>query len=317
MSVLSYGTWITFAEQDDPPNAAACLATAREAGMNFFDTAESYGNGVAERLLGATIDRLGWDRATFVLSTKLYWGIRDCVNMRQTLNRKYLLQAIDESLERLRTRFVDVVFCHRPDAETPVEETVWTMSDIIAAGKAHYWGTSAWPPEQIRAAYAIAEHYGLRKPTVEQPEYNLFVRRPVEAEYAPLSEELGLGLTTWSPLASGILTGKYLDGAPPTSRASLPGYDWLRPALTDAERNRRVLQFRDVAASIGCSPAQLAIAWCTMHPAVSSVITGASHPAQIRENVRALDVVPKLSQSVLRFLSGLFPAPIASGSTVD
>jgi voltage-dependent potassium channel beta subunit len=306
VSVLSYGTWVTFAEQGDLSSAVASLRVAREAGVNLFDTAEAYGSGRAEELLGLALEQLGWDRATFVLSTKLYWGVRDCVNMRTTLNRKYLLQAIDESLERLRTRFVDLLYCHRPDPETPIEETVWAMSDIIAAGKAHYWGTSEWPADQIRAAWEIADQYGLRKPSIEQPEYNLFKRARVEGEYAGLHREIGLGLATWSPLASGLLTGKYLDGAPTGSRGSLPGYGWLESWLVDEERNRRVRELDLIARTIDATPAQLAIAWCTLNPAVSTVILGASTPEQLRDNLRALDVVPRISPGVLRRIGAVF-----------
>jgi voltage-dependent potassium channel beta subunit len=306
VSVLSYGTWVTFAEQGDLTNAVASLIMARQAGINFFDTAEAYGQGRAESLLGAALKQVGWDRATYVLATKLYWGVRNCVNMRQTLNRKYLMQAIDESLERLQTPFVDLLYCHRPDLYTPIEETVWAMSDIIAAGKAHYWGTSEWPAEQIRAAWDVADRYGLRKPSMEQPEYNLFKRAKVEDEYATLHGEIGLGLTTWSPLASGLLTGKYRDGVPAGSRGSLPGYDWLKAWLVDEERNRQVREFDGIARMIDATPAQLAIAWCTMNPAVSTVILGASSPDQLRENLRAIDIIPRLSAGVMCRIGDLF-----------
>lgn len=299
VSVLSYGSWVTFSDQLDPGAARECLAVAREAGVNLFDTAEVYGRGRSEAVLGAAIERLGWDRATYVLSTKVYWGIRDGVNLRDTLNRKYLLQAIDGCLERLRTPFVDLLLCHRADPHTPVEETVWAMSDIVAAGKALYWGTSEWPARAVREAWAVADRYGLRKPVVEQPEYHLFARRRVEEEYRPLCRELGLGLMTWGPLASGALTGKYRHGMPPGSRGALPGFGWLRPSLTDAERNRRIDALAGVAADLGCTPAQLAIAWCAADRTVSSVITGASRPEQVRENLGAVGVVRRLEADVL------------------
>jgi voltage-dependent potassium channel beta subunit len=306
VSVLSYGTWVTFAEQGDLSNAIATLAVARQAGINHFDTADAYGQGQAEELLGSALEQLGWDRATYVLATKLYSGVRNCVNMRQTLNRKYLMQAIDESLDRLRTRFVDLLYCHRPDPDTPIEETVWTMSDIVAAGKAHYWGTSDWPAEQILAAWEVADRYGLRKPSMEQVEYNLFKRANVEGEYATLHREIGLGLTTWSPLASGLLTGKYRDSVPPGSRGSLPGYGWLKACLIDEERNRRVSDLEAIARTIDATLAQLAIAWCMMNPAVSTVILGASRPDQLRENLRATDVIPRLSAEVMARIGNLF-----------
>jgi voltage-dependent potassium channel beta subunit len=305
VSVLSFGSWVTFGTQLDVGLAAECLAAAREAGVNFFDNAEAYAGGESERLMGKAIERLGWTRSSYVVSTKLFWGIRDEVNMRNTLNRKYLLQAIDGSLERFGLDFVDVLFCHRPDPSTPIEETVWAMSDIVAAGKALYWGTSEWSADEIRAAWEIAERHHLRKPVVEQPQYNLFARRRVEREYARLYEDLGLGLTTWSPLASGLLTGKYLDGVPEGSRAALPGYEWLRKALTDPARNEAVRGLRQVADELGCSLAQLAIAWCARNPRVSTVITGASRPEQVRENMGALAVLDRLDDEVCRRIDEL------------
>lgn len=306
VSVLSYGTWVTFAEQGDLHNAIATLMVARQEGVNFFDTAETYGQGRAEDLLGRALEELQWDRATYVLSTKLYWGSRNCVNMRETLNRKYLMQAIDESLDRLRTPFVDLLFCHRPDPETPIEEIVWTMSDIVAAGKAHYWGTSEWPAEQIRAAWDVADRYRLRKPSMEQPEYNLFRRSRVEAEYSTLHRDIGLGLTTWSPLASGLLTGKYVNGVPPGSRGSVPGFGWLKERLVDRQLNARVRELEILARKIDATPAQVAIAWCTLPPAVSTVILGASGPDQLRENLGAMKVVSRLSPDILHLINALF-----------
>src|ERR1043165_9972408 len=309
VSVWSYGTWVTFAEQGDLHNAIATLMVAGQEGVNVFDTAEAYGHGRAEDLLGRALEELQWDRATYVLSTKLYWGSRNCVNMRATLNRKYLMQAIDESLDRLRTPFVDLLFCHRPDPETPIEETVWAMSDIVAAGKAHYWGTSEWPVEQIRAAWNVADRYNLRKPSMEQVEYNLFKRRRVETEYSTLHRDIGIGLTTWSPLASGLLTGKYVNGVPPRSRGSLPGFGWLKEQLADRESNARVRELEIIAKKIDANPAQVAIAWCTLLPAVSSVILGASGPEQLRENLGAMKVISRLSPDSVQLINELFDLP--------
>lgn len=307
LSVVSYGTWVTFAEQGNLSNAINLLTTAREAGINYFDTADAYGNGEAEFLLGSTLEQLGWNRATYVLGTKLFSGVLNCVNMRQTLNRKYLMQAIDESLDRLRTPFVDLLYCHRPDPNTPIEETVWAMSDIVAAGKAHYWGTSEWPAERIRAACEFADRYGLRKPSMEQVEYHLFKRSKIEGEYSTLNQEMGLGLTTWSPLASGLLTGKYRNTVPPGSRGSLPGYDWLKVWLRDEDRNQRVVELEGIARSIHATPAQLAIAWCLRNPAVSTVILGASSPDQLRENIAAINLLPRVSSEVVCKINSLFP----------
>ncbi|HLI00755.1 MAG TPA: aldo/keto reductase, partial [Acidimicrobiales bacterium] len=206
VSVLSFGSWVTFGPQLDNNLAADCLAAAKEAGVNFFDNAESYAGGESERIMGAAIRQLGWERWSYVVSTKLYWGIHEGVpNMKNTLNRKYLLQAIDGSLERFGLDFVDLVFCHRSDPDTPIEETVWAMSDIVSSGKALYWGTSEWSASDIRAAWEIAERHHLHKPVMEQPQYNLFTRRRVEEEYARLYDDIGLGLTIWSPLQSGLL----------------------------------------------------------------------------------------------------------------
>jgi voltage-dependent potassium channel beta subunit len=300
VSVLSFGSWVTFGAQLDTGLARACLTAARERGVNFFDNAESYAGGESERIMGQAIAELGWDRASYVISTKVYFGLHDeLVNMHHTLNRKYLLQAIDGSLERMGLDFVDLLFCHRSDPHTPVEETVWAMSDIVSSGKALYWGTSEWPADEIRAAWEIADRHHLHKPVMEQPQYNLFARRAVEEEYARLYEDIGLGLTTWSPLASGLLSGKYVDGIPEGSRASLPGYEWLRDGLVDPERNAKVKELAGIADRLGCTLSQLAIAWCAANPNVSTVITGASRVEQVEENLGAMDVLARLTDDVL------------------
>jgi voltage-dependent potassium channel beta subunit len=299
VSVLSFGSWVSFGAQLDTSMARDCLAAAWDAGVNFFDNAEAYAGGESERIMGAAIAELGWKRETFVVSTKLFWGLTDGVNTRNTLNRKYLLHAIDGSLERFGLDFVDLLFCHRPDPKTPIEETVWAMSDIIDAGKAHYWGTSEWSADEIRAAWEIAERHGLRKPLMEQPQYNLFERDKVQREYARLYDDIGLGLTTWSPLASGLLTGKYLDGVPDGSRATLPGYEWLKEMLTNPERNEKVRKLKAVADELDCTLSQLALAWCAKNPHVSTVITGASRPEQVHENMGALDVLPRLDAELM------------------
>ncbi len=299
VSVLSFGSWVTFGPQLAGNLAEDCLSAAYDAGVNFFDNAEAYAGGESERIMGEAIRSLGWERNSYVISTKLFWGLGSGVNMRNTLNRKYLMQAIDGSLDRLGLDFVDLVYCHRADPDTPLEETVWAMSDMISAGKALYWGTSEWPAEALREAWDIAERHHLHKPVVEQPQYNLLWRDRVEQEYAPLYEGIGLGLTTWSPLASGLLSGKYLDGVPEGSRATLPGYEWLRDLLTDADRNQSVARLQEIADELGCTLAQLSIAWCAKNPNVSSVITGASRVEQVHENLAALEVMPKLTDEVM------------------
>jgi voltage-dependent potassium channel beta subunit len=298
VSVLSFGSWVTFGPQLHDHLAVECLDAARGAGVNFFDNAESYAGGESERIMGQAIAQLRWPRHSYVVSTKLFWGLHDEPNMRNTLNRKYLLQAADASLERFGLGFVDLLFCHRNDPDTPIEETVWAMSDIISAGKALYWGTSEWPADEIRAAWDIAERHHLHKPVMEQPQYNLFTRRKVEREFARLYDDIGLGLTTWSPLASGLLTGKYRAGVPEGSRASLPGYDWLRDSLTDERRNAAVGKLATIAGELGCTLAQLAIAWCASNPRVSTVITGASRVEQVHENLAAIEVIPLLTGGV-------------------
>lgn len=299
VSVLSFGSWVTFGTQVDRALAVECLAAAREAGVNYFDNAESYGGGASERIMGEAIRELGWKRHEYVISSKFFWGIDESVNTKNTLNRKYLMHAVDRSLERMGHDFVDLIFCHRPDPETPIEETVWAMSDIVASGRALYWGTSEWSADEIRSAWDIADRHHLRKPVMEQPQYNLLNRFRVEQEYAHLYDDIGLGLTTWSPLASGALTGKYLEGVPEGSRATLPGYSWLRPQLTDEENAAKVRRLKATADRLGVPLAQLAVAWCARNPHVSTVITGASRVEQVRQNMGALDVIPLLTDEVV------------------
>ncbi|HEY1610235.1 MAG TPA: aldo/keto reductase [Paraburkholderia sp.] len=298
VSELSIGSWVTYGNQVDRKVARESLAAARDAGVNFFDNAEVYAGGQSESIMGDALKELGWPRVSYVVSTKFFWGLDQAPNQYHTLNRKYLLNAIDSSLQRLQLDYVDLVFCHRPDPATPVEETVWAMSDMITRGKALYWGTSEWSADEIRAAWEIAERHHLHKPVMEQPQYNLFHRRRVEDEYRRLYEDIGLGLTTWSPLASGLLTGKYRGGVPQGSRALLQGYDWLRTALTDAGRNEIVGKLAELAASLECTVGQLAIAWILKNPHVSTVITGASNVAQIGENMRAREVAEKITPEI-------------------
>jgi voltage-dependent potassium channel beta subunit len=299
VSVLSFGSWVTFGPQLDVGLAADCIGAAGEAGVNFFDNAEAYSGGKSETIMGRAFKQLGWKRNNYVVSTKIFWGLEDTVNMHNTLNRKYLTQAIDGSLERLDLDFVDLLFCHRADPETPIEETVWAMSDIVSSGKALYWGTSEWSADEIRAAWDIADRHHLHKPVMEQPEYNIFNRKKVEKEFARLYEDIGLGLTTWSPLASGLLTGKYSDGIPEGSRAALPGYEWLAGMVTNADRNRKVRDLKEVSDKLGCTLSQLAIAWCARNKNVSTVITGASRVEQVRENMLALDVIDQIDDQVI------------------
>jgi voltage-dependent potassium channel beta subunit len=299
VSELSFGSWVTYGNQVDTRAARELMAAAFDAGVNFFDNAEIYAKGESETIMGAVLKELAWPRINYVVSTKFYWGMRTGVNNNNTLNRKYLLDAIDGSLQRLQMDYVDLVFCHRPDPTTPIEETVWAMSDMISRGKALYWGTSEWSAEEIRAAWLIADKRNLHKPVMEQPQYNLLHRKRVEQEYARLYEDIGLGLTTWSPLASGLLTGKYRNGIPADSRGAVESYAFLRELLTDPGKNNLVGQLDGVAKDLGCTLAQLALAWCLKNPNVSTVITGASRVAQVAENMKAAEIAAKLDAATL------------------
>jgi voltage-dependent potassium channel beta subunit len=299
VSELSFGSWVTYGNQVDGRGARELMAAAWDAGVNFFDNAEIYARGESERLMGAALRELGWPRSRFVVSTKFYWGLNDGPNEKNTLNAKYLRHAIEGSLSRLGLDYVDLVFCHRPDPATPIEETVWAMHRMIERGQALYWGTSEWSADEIRAAWSIAERNALAKPVMEQPQYNLFHRRRVEQDYARLIEDIGLGLATWSPLASGLLTGKYRGGIPAGSRGTVENYAFLRARLTDEKRNDIVGRLEPVARDLGCTLAQLALAWCLKNPHVSTVITGATRVAQVQENMKAIDIAGRLAPDML------------------
>jgi voltage-dependent potassium channel beta subunit len=299
VSVLSFGSWVTFDQQLKDDVAMECMQAAYDAGCNLFDNAESYAGGESEAIMGRVLTELGWPRWSYLLTTKVFWGLHSVPNMENTLNRKYLIQAIDGSLDRLQQDFVDILYCHRSDPDTTLEETVWAMSDIVSSGKALYWGTSEWAADEIRGAIEIAERHHLHKPVTEQPQYNLLSRRRVEREYARLFAETGYGATTWSPLASGLLTGKYRDGIPDDSRGALEGYGWLAEELTNERSIAKVERLRPIADELGCSLAQLAIAWCAKNRDVSTVITGASRRSQVVENFAALDLIPRLDEELL------------------
>jgi voltage-dependent potassium channel beta subunit len=308
VSTLSFGSWITYGNQVDVAVARECMAAAYDAGVNFFDNAEVYAKGASETIMGEALAKLGWRRSSYLVSTKFYWGLHDGPNEKATLNRKYLLEGIDGSLERLKLDHVDLVYCHRPDPLTPIEETVHAMHDIVSSGRAMYWGTSEWNADEIAQAWHIADRCSFHKPVVEQPQYNLFHRDRVEREYARVCRDLGIGTTTWSPLASGLLTGKYDGGIPKDSRGAIPGYEWLAERLTDAAKLAVVRRLAPLARELDCTLAQLAIAWCTKHPQVSSVITGASRVAQVQENMKALAVAPRLTPEVMARIDALLAA---------
>jgi len=309
VSVLSLGSWVTFHNQVQVDSAVDMMKAAYEAGVNFFDNAEVYAGGKSEEVMGAALKKLGWRRSSYLVSTKFFWGLNEGTNERNTLNRKRLLEGIDASLRRFGLDYVDLIFCHRPDRETPVEETAHAMHNIVESGRAIYWGISEWSADEIRAAWAVCDKYGWHKPTMEQPQYNLLHRERVEIEYARLYEDIGLGTTIWSPLASGLLTGKYNNGIPKDSRGALKGYGWLKDALTDKDRLAKVKKLSPLAKELGCTLAQFAIAWCAKNPNVSTVITGASRVEQVHENLKALEVLPKLTEDVMKRVDEIVGKP--------
>jgi voltage-dependent potassium channel beta subunit len=298
VSTLSFGAWVTFGDQVGEDVAFDLMKTAVDAGINFFDNAEVYADGDAETVMGRVIRKAGFRRSDLVLSTKLYWG-GPGVNDRG-LSRKHLIEGTDAALKRLQTDYVDLIFCHRPDPRTPIEETVRAMNTIIGSGRAFYWGTSEWSAAQLMEAHGTARALGLIGPLMEQPQYNMFHRDRVEREYAPLYESIGLGLTIWSPLASGVLTGKYNDGIPAGTRATLPGYEFLHKRFVNDEASRRIEKVRrlqPIAQLLGCSLAQLAIAWTIKNPHVSTTILGATKVSQLQENLGALEVAARITPS--------------------
>jgi voltage-dependent potassium channel beta subunit len=306
VSALSLGAWVTYGEQVGEQVALECMTAAYEAGVNFFDNAEAYGNGSAEIVMGNVLKRAGWKRSDVVISTKLFWGGDGPNN--SGLSRKHITEGMHAALKRLQLDYVDLVFCHRPDMFTPIEETVWSMNLLIQQGKAFYWGTSEWSAQEIMEAYAVARREHLIPPTMEQPQYHMFHRQRVEGEYIRLYRQIGLGTTIWSPLASGLLTGKYNNGIPEGTRATLEGYDWLRKRFeSDKTRQQigKVRQLTKVAEEIGCTMAQMALAWCLKNPNVSTVITGASRESQVHENLKALDVVPLLTMDVMQCIEDI------------
>jgi len=306
LSQLSFGSWVTFHNQADVKAAAEMMSAAYDAGVNFFDNAEAYAGGKSEAVMGAALKQLGWRRGSYLVSTKLYWGLHNNVNERNTLNRKRLIEGIDGSLERLQLDYVDILYCHRSDQTTPIEETVWAMHNIIEWGKAMYWGTSEWAASEIVAALEIAERHHLHKPVTEQPIYNLFDRHRFAREYVRVYKEYGYGTTTFSPLASGLLSGKYSKGVPKASRAALEGYDWLHNDVTDTEKLARVQALEPIAAELNCTLSQLGLAWCLKNPYVSTVITGASRVQQVHENMKASEVAPKLTPEILERIDTIF-----------
>ena len=296
VSLFSFGSWVTFGKQLDTKLSRDCIKYAFDHGVNFFDNAEVYALGESEVLMGEAFRELGLTRNDYVLTTKFFWGIEKRVNFRNTLNRKYLMQAIDGSLKRLKTDFVDVVYCHRYDPETPISEICFAMDQMIRDGKALYWGTSEWPAVAIDQAFTFAVENSLHRPIVEQPQYNLIHREKVEKEFLPLYKNMKLGLTTWSPLASGILTGKYIDGIPKDSRASIPSLGYIKEEVEHPASKKVALQLQKISKESGISMAHLALGWCALNPNVSTVILGASRLEQLKDNLETLNFLPQISE---------------------
>jgi len=295
LSELSFGSWVTFHTQADVQAAMEMMAAAYDAGVNFFDNAESYAGGKSEEVMGAALKQLGWLRGSYLVSTKIYWGLNDGVNEHNTLNRKRLIEGINGSLERFQLDYVDLLYCHRSDKATPIEETVWAMHNIIE-----------WDAAEIVSAIEIAERHHLHKPVTEQPRYNLFERNRFSREYERVYKEYGYGATTFSPLSSGLLTGKYSRGIPAESRGALEGFDWLHDQLTDKEKLAKVRALEPIAKELECTLSQLALAWCLKNPFVSTIITGASRVEQVHENMKAADVAPKLTPEILERIDEIF-----------
>lgn len=303
VSALSYGSWVTFSNQLAVDAALEAMTAAYEAGINFFDNAEVYALGQSEIIMGEALKRAGWGRDTYILSSKVIWGaVSDPKPTQRGLHRKHVFEACHDALRRLQVDYLDLYFCHRFDPNVPMEEIVQTMTDLVRQGKVLYWGTSEWTAAQILDAHGVARQYGLIPPTMDQPEYNMFRRDRVELELAPLYEKMGLGTTIWSPLYYGILTGKYNDGVPANSRATLPGYEWMREIVEGEEGQKRIARVRQlstIAESLDTSTTRLALAWCLKNPHVSTVILGASRVEQVHDNLGALEVLPRMTDDVM------------------
>jgi len=299
ISEFSLGSWVTFKNQVDVKAAVEMMAAAYDAGVNFFDNAQVYAGGQSEEIMGQALKQLGWRRGSYLVSTKIYWGIHDSPNEKNTLNRKYLLEAIGGCLKRMQLDYVDLLYCHRDDTSTPVGEVVWAMHNIIERGQALYWGTSEWDAARILEAIEFAHRNHLHAPVVEQPMFSILHRDRFAEAYEPVYEEHGYGSTTFSPLASGMLTGKYQGGIPEGSRGSLPSMSWAKEYLTDEKNLDKVAALEPLARDMGASLAQFSLAWCLQHPWVSSVITGASRIEQLHENLKALEFRDKFTPDLM------------------
>ncbi|MBK8902120.1 MAG: aldo/keto reductase [Anaerolineaceae bacterium] len=317
VSALSFGSWVTFSTQADVDLAADMMKAAYDAGVNFFDNAEIYAHGKSEEIMGKALKKLGWSRDSYTVSSKVRWGsIKDPKPTQLGLSRKHIIEACHQAMARLQVDYLDLYFCHRPDPELPMEEVVRSMNTLIEQGKVFYWGTSEWSAQQLMEAHSVARQYNLIPPTMEQPQYHMFHRYRFEVEYGRLYDTIGLGTTIWSPLASGLLTGKYNNGIPEDSRMNLPGYEWLRQMLESEEGQKRLQSVKElvpIAEELGTTMPRLAIAWCLKNPNVSTVITGASKVSQVEENMKALDLVPQLTDDVMEKIEAVLdnkPEPL-------
>jgi voltage-dependent potassium channel beta subunit len=302
LSVVSFGSWVTFHKQINDNSADELMTIAYENGINFFDNAEAYALGESEKMMGRILKAKGWDRTSYVLSSKVFFGWRGKENKpNQTgLSRKHIVEACHEALQRMQVDYLDLFFCHRPDKNVPIEEVVWTMNILMQQGKILYWGTSEWSAQEIMEAHMYAQQHRLIGPTMEQPEYNLFNRHKVEDEYRQIFKTVGLGTTIWSPLAAGLLTGKYNDGIPEDSRMAIKGFEWLKEKNVQEAKIDKVRKLKRVADNLNCSLAALSIAWCISNPNVTTAILGATKKEQLTENLKALEVLPKLTPQVLQ-----------------
>ncbi len=301
VSVLSFGSWVSFSKQINDKTAEELMGIAYDNGINFFDNAEAYALGESEKMMGRVIKKKKWDRTSYIVSSKAFFGWRGKDNKpNQTGNsRKHLVEACNEALQRLQVDYLDLFFCHRPDKNTPVEETVWAMNHLLQQGKILYWGTSEWSGVEIMEAHRIAEKYKLIGPTMEQPQYNLFERHKVEVEFAEIYKNVGLGTTIWSPLASGLLSGKYNDGIPKGSRFALEGFDWLKDKWMMDDRIKKIKKLSELATKMATTTAALSIAWCIKNPNVSTAILGATKKQQLLDNLKAIEVSAKLTPEVM------------------
>jgi voltage-dependent potassium channel beta subunit len=303
VSELSLGAWVTYGGQVGEDAATKCMSAAHDLGVDFYDNAEAYAHGNAEIVMGNVIKKLGWRREDIVISSKVFWGGKG--PNEQGLSRKHIYEACSNSMKRLQLDYLDLFFCHRPDLNTPIEETVRAMDDLIHQGKILYWGTSEWGAADIMRAHGLARELGLTPPQMEQPQYNMFHRDRVESEYLPLYSEIGLGTTTWSPLASGTLSGKYNNGVPSNSRAALTGYEWLKEHVITPQNIAKVKALEPIAKELGCTMAQLALAWARKNENVSTVITGATSAEQVKENMASLEFVRALDADVMNRIEGV------------